>query len=117
MKELLAFGKPIAVFPCASRAVKHVKRPDNVCLCKDLGVSYAPVNMRFRGKMNDIVYVVFRKNFRNSIPIAYIGFDEGIVNVSFKIRKIFQISRVCQKIHIDDLYVIFVGFEYVMYEV
>jgi len=71
-------------------------------MCKTARIEDRPVHMRFRSTVDDTFDLMRLKNRRDDLLIANITLDEGILWVPLNRRKIGQVTRVPQRIKIDD---------------
>ena len=115
MKELFAFLKAsVRQFPGCFCTVQHNSSPQYVGLYKYFRLLDTSVYMAFCRKMNHSVDIILSKDFCYCFFIANIRLYKGIVLSVFHIPQIFQISGICQCVHINDADLIVIFFEHIV---
>ena len=103
MKELVILRiASVLPLPCRPRRVQHRQRAQHVGADEQGGILDAPVHMALGREMDHPVDVVLPEQPADRLRIADIRLHKGVVVPLLHISQVFQISRVCQLVHIDD---------------
>ncbi len=66
-----------------------------------------PVDMAFRGKINDRAWPMSRQELRHQIAVPNVALHENVPRVGLHVAKRFEIARIRQSVEVDDGRVLF----------